>query len=60
MHNTQACMFCRYRRTAAGASAAAPCCTDRPEQHRANDTVAPAALPPRERPRHGAFVAQRH
>lgn len=60
MHNTQVCMFCRYRRTTAGASALAPCCADRREVRQTSETVAPVPPPARERPSRGAFVGRRH
>jgi len=60
MHDTQVCMFCRYRRTTAGATTLAPCCTERHETRQASETVPPAPPALRERPRRGAFVGRRH
>lgn len=61
MHDTQVCMFCRYRRSTGGATAGAACCADRREARHAAEPApaAPRRAPP-ERPRHGAFVGQRH
>lgn len=59
MHNTQVCMFCRYRRTTAGAGHVAPCCADRREERHAGEAVAPASPAPRKRPPRRS-VAHRH
>jgi len=60
MHNTQVCMFCRYRRTTTGATTLAPCCADRREALQASDAATPTPPVVRERPSRGAFVGRRH